>query len=56
MLTTEQKQRLSLGIIGSALIGAGVLGVKTSVDMLYNSSKIELVELVETNEDLPNTK
>lgn len=47
------KQRLSLGIVGSALIGAGVLGVKTSVDMLYNSSKLELVE---TNEDLPNTK
>ena len=47
------KQRLSLGIVGSALIGAGAIGVKASVDALYPDSRFKIVE---PTEDLLNTK
>lgn len=47
------KQRLSLGVIGSALIGAGAIGVKASVDALYPDSRFKIVE---PTEDLFNTK
>ena len=47
------KQRLSLGIIGCALIGAGAIGVKASVDALYPDSRFKIVE---PTEDLFNTK
>ena len=43
------KQRLSLGIVGSALIGAGALGVKTSIDALYPANRFKVIE---TNEEL----
>lgn len=47
------KQRLSLGIIGSALIGAGAIGVKASVDALYPDSRFKIIE---PNVDLFNAK
>ena len=46
------KQRLSLGVIGSALIGAGAIGVKASIAAVYPSSRFKL----KNNKDLPNTK
>ena len=47
------KQRLSLGIIGSALIGAGAIGVKASIDALYPDSRFKIIE---PTEDLFNAK
>lgn len=47
------KQRLSLGIVGSALISAGAIGIKASVDALYPDSRFKITK---PNEDLFNAK
>lgn len=47
------KQRLSLGIVGSALIGAGAIGVKASIDALYPDSRFKIIE---STKDLFNAK
>lgn len=47
------KQRLTIGIIGCALIGAGAIGVKTSIYALRPDSRFKIIE---STEDLFNAK
>lgn len=47
------KQRMVVGIVGSALIGVGAIGVKASIAAVYPSSRFKIIK---PNKDLPNTK